>query len=567
MAGLLFLTPVIVAVVARCRRLEWGPWHSSSATSSSRACSSGSSSPTACSSCGEPPRSSTPGGATASKAPRTAALDRRAGPAAGHHRRDPPRHRRRRSWRPETRSRRSSPRPTTRVMTGSASIPEETDGPEPDAHPEPDTLTTHRARPPRPRPSPTPTPSPTPRPGPLTDGRLDLLLVGGDAGPGRWSLRTDTLMVLSVDTVTGDSALFSIPRNMVNVPLPKESRNAFACRCLPEAHQQPVRLRHRPPRARSRARSRPAACGPSRWPSATLVGRKLDGMVVVQLQGFVKLINAIDGIDVDRARGRLRPSLPPRERPRVCPDLHQGREAAHERTKGPDVRAIAAPGLRLRADGAPADRHHGHRQEAAQGAPRRPAARPARHRQEAPVDQPQDPGPAGPGEPGRAASTSRRCRSSGFIPPRYPAYLDRATTRRSGHSSGTSSITRSRSPGPTPAAADTHAETDAALTEDVSAPAGRLRADPIAYFLEPRARPPGVLSLSRRHGRPRAGRSGPGVGCESVEPTSYGAMRRTDDRAHHRGPGRSVGQREPLPVEIPARRPGDLRARAPIRIE
>ena len=79
-----------------------------------------------------------------------------------------------------------------------------------------------------------PTPAPTPRPGPLADGRLDILLVGADAGPGRWSLRTDTLVVLSVDEKSGESAIFSIPRNMVNVPLPKESRRAFACRCYPQ---------------------------------------------------------------------------------------------------------------------------------------------------------------------------------------------------------------------------------------------------------------------------------------------------------------------------------------------
>ncbi|MET1232523.1 MAG: hypothetical protein ABWY52_06705, partial [Candidatus Limnocylindrales bacterium] len=85
-----------------------------------------------------------------------------------------------------------------------------------------------------PTPEPTPTPAPTPRPGPLTDGRLDLLLVGGDEGPGRWSLRTDTLMVLSVDVKSGEAALFSIPRNMVNVPLPKESRRAFSCGCFPQ---------------------------------------------------------------------------------------------------------------------------------------------------------------------------------------------------------------------------------------------------------------------------------------------------------------------------------------------
>jgi LCP family protein required for cell wall assembly len=104
-------------------------------------------------------------------------------------------------------------------------------------------------------------------------------------------------MVLSVDTQTGDSALFSIPRNMVNVPLPKESRNAFACRCFPRlinslyvyASSHPGSF---PGKDDTRGlRAVQMAIG-------TLVGRKLDGMVVVKLQGFVKLVNAIGGIDV-----------------------------------------------------------------------------------------------------------------------------------------------------------------------------------------------------------------------------------------------------------------------------
>ncbi len=145
--------------------------------------------------------------------------------------------------------------------------------------------------------APTPTPEPTPRPGPLADGRLDVLLVGGDAGPGRWSLRTDTLIVLSVDAQTGDSALFSIPRNMVNVPLPKESRGAFKCRCYPQLINSLYVY---------------ASGHPGQFPGnddirglravqmaiGTLVGRQLDGMVVVKLQGFVKLIDAIHGITV-----------------------------------------------------------------------------------------------------------------------------------------------------------------------------------------------------------------------------------------------------------------------------
>jgi LCP family protein required for cell wall assembly len=142
-----------------------------------------------------------------------------------------------------------------------------------------------------------PTPTPTPPPGPLADGRLDVLLVGGDEGPDRWGLRTDTMMVLSVDAASGEAALFSIPRNMVNVPLPKESRGAFACGCYPRlinslyvyASGHPGSF---PGKDSIRGyRAVQLAIG-------QLIGRKLDGMVVVKLQGFVRLINAIDGLTI-----------------------------------------------------------------------------------------------------------------------------------------------------------------------------------------------------------------------------------------------------------------------------
>ncbi len=61
----------------------------------------------------------------------------------------------------------------------------------------------------------------------LPTDRLTILLVGGDAGPGREGLRTDTMIVMSVDLETGRTALFGIPRNFKNVPLPRHLRNSF----------------------------------------------------------------------------------------------------------------------------------------------------------------------------------------------------------------------------------------------------------------------------------------------------------------------------------------------------
>src|SRR5699024_2987979 len=51
--------------------------------------------------------------------------------------------------------------------------------------------------------------------------RLNIMLLGQDAGEDRTGTRPDTIMVASIDTKTGKTALFSIPRNLENVEFPE----------------------------------------------------------------------------------------------------------------------------------------------------------------------------------------------------------------------------------------------------------------------------------------------------------------------------------------------------------
>ncbi|HYI57964.1 MAG TPA: LCP family protein [Microlunatus sp.] len=53
--------------------------------------------------------------------------------------------------------------------------------------------------------------------------RLNLLLLGGDAGKGRTGTRTDTVIVASIDTATGNTTLVSLPRNTGRMPFPQDS--------------------------------------------------------------------------------------------------------------------------------------------------------------------------------------------------------------------------------------------------------------------------------------------------------------------------------------------------------
>lgn len=67
------------------------------------------------------------------------------------------------------------------------------------------------------------TPGPTGR---LAEGRLNVLLLGGDGGRGRTGIRADSITVASVDVATGRTVLFSVPRNLQGVRFPPNTSMA-----------------------------------------------------------------------------------------------------------------------------------------------------------------------------------------------------------------------------------------------------------------------------------------------------------------------------------------------------
>ncbi len=70
------------------------------------------------------------------------------------------------------------------------------------------------------------TPAPTLPP---WDGkeRLNVLLVGSDQRKGDSSFNTDTMIVVSIDPETGEVAMFQVPRDMVDVPVPANARGLW----------------------------------------------------------------------------------------------------------------------------------------------------------------------------------------------------------------------------------------------------------------------------------------------------------------------------------------------------
>lgn len=146
-------------------------------------------------------------------------------------------------------------------------------------------------------PAPSPTATDVAVPAWAMDGRLNILLIGSDSGPGRWSLRTDTMIVLSVDLATNRAAMFGVPRNLVNVPLAPEDAGAFPNGRFPGLLNAlyVYAMGHQSQFPGGDARGFRAVSGAIQQ----LVGVPLDGAIVIDLEGFVRMVNAIGGVWID----------------------------------------------------------------------------------------------------------------------------------------------------------------------------------------------------------------------------------------------------------------------------
>lgn len=78
-------------------------------------------------------------------------------------------------------------------------------------------------------------PTSTTEPPRIWDGRdrLNIMLLGSDAGVGRIGTRTDTIILVSIEPESGKVAMFSVPRNLTFAPLP-EGMGVWSCNCFPD---------------------------------------------------------------------------------------------------------------------------------------------------------------------------------------------------------------------------------------------------------------------------------------------------------------------------------------------
>ncbi len=124
-------------------------------------------------------------------------------------------------------------------------------------------------------------------------GRLNILLLGSDAGVGRTGVRTDTMILASVDVDTGALSLVSIPRNFARVPLP-EAVDIWSCGCFPSILNELYQY------GESHPDSFPGPATPGanaiKGAVAELVGLPVHFYALVALDGFVDIVDTVGGV-------------------------------------------------------------------------------------------------------------------------------------------------------------------------------------------------------------------------------------------------------------------------------
>ncbi|MGR6966564.1 LCP family protein [Geodermatophilus sp. URMC 61] len=135
--------------------------------------------------------------------------------------------------------------------------------------------------------------------------RVNVLLLGGDGGEGREGVRTDTVIVASIDTDTGDTVLFSLPRNLEDLPFPADSPLAEVYPDGFEGANESDSLLNAV--YRTGPAWYPDILGPTDDPGADFLklgvgealGLEIDYFVLVNLDGFSRLVDALGGITVN----------------------------------------------------------------------------------------------------------------------------------------------------------------------------------------------------------------------------------------------------------------------------
>ncbi|MGW6280485.1 LCP family glycopolymer transferase [Kribbella sp. NPDC055071] len=139
--------------------------------------------------------------------------------------------------------------------------------------------------------------------------RLNVLLLGADDGADRDGTRTDSVMVASIDTKTGNTSLISLSRNWMRMPFPADSplHKAYPYGFYDPNGKPDDSNHYLDAMYRIIPQEHPGILGPSDNEGADILklsvgealGLKIHYYVQINLAGFAKLVQALGGITVN----------------------------------------------------------------------------------------------------------------------------------------------------------------------------------------------------------------------------------------------------------------------------
>ncbi len=128
--------------------------------------------------------------------------------------------------------------------------------------------------------------------------RLNILLIGADQRPKEGTFNTDTLIVVSIDPVSKQVAMFSLPRDTVDVPIPPgPARSVFGSVYAGKINSLWLNARNRPDAFAGNDSNR--GFNAIKAVLGELYGLDIQYYVMVNFQGFKDIVDTLGGVTIN----------------------------------------------------------------------------------------------------------------------------------------------------------------------------------------------------------------------------------------------------------------------------
>ncbi|HEY0248911.1 MAG TPA: LCP family protein [Gryllotalpicola sp.] len=147
---------------------------------------------------------------------------------------------------------------------------------------------------------------------PPVDGRYNIMLLGGDAGPDRQGMRPDSMSVLSIDAKTGQTVNIGLPRDLDDIPFSRGSPmladypDGYGAHgrcdvdvCMLNSIYTEVQLYKPDYYPDAKAQGSQPGIEAMRDALEGATGLTIQYFALVDMQGFSDLIDALGGVTVD----------------------------------------------------------------------------------------------------------------------------------------------------------------------------------------------------------------------------------------------------------------------------